>query len=102
MAKKNTERTPDSKIISALRLLWLRSRERSTAVKRDKNTCICGKKGSVAKGREVKIEVHHLQEGDINWKRILSVVRAELLCEPKGLITLCKECHATVHEKGEI
>ena len=95
--------TPKSQIVSALRLLWLRSRERAAAIKRDLNTCqVCNRKGSVAKGKEVRIEVHHLQEGDINWDRIVRVIRAELLCDPKGLITLCKEDHKDVHAKGEI
>lgn len=103
MAKKQVDRTPNSKIIQALRMLWLRSRERASAIKRDKNTCqICGKKGSAAKGREVKTEVHHLAPGDINWDRITTVIRHELLCEPSELITLCKEHHAEVHEKGEL
>jgi 5-methylcytosine-specific restriction endonuclease McrA len=103
MAKKRVDYTPNSQIIAALRLLWLRSRERASAIKRDKNTCqICGSKGSVAKGREVKIEIHHLAPGDINWDRIIRVVRAELLCEPNMLITLCKEDHKKVHVDEKI
>jgi 5-methylcytosine-specific restriction endonuclease McrA len=86
--------TPNSQIRSALRQLWLRSRERAAAIKRDHNTCTtCGKKGSVAKGREVKIEVHHIGE-TINWERILEYVRRHLLVDPKFLECLCKECHA--------
>jgi 5-methylcytosine-specific restriction endonuclease McrA len=95
--------TPNSQITSALRQLWLRSRERSAAVKRDANTCqCCNAKGSVAKGREVETEVHHLQAGDINWTRIIRVIRAELLCDPAGLMTLCKPCHIKAHKEGEI
>lgn len=101
--KKVITRTTDAQIKSALRLLWLRSRERAAAVKRDKNTCQkCEKKASVAKGREVKTEVHHLQEGDINWQRIFRVIRAELLPDPKMLITLCKQCHKDAHDTGEL
>ena len=85
--------TPNSQIRSALRRLWLRSRERGAAVKRDKNTCgNCGRKGSVAKGREVKIEVHHHEQ--INWERIIEYIRRHLLVDPKGLECLCRECHA--------
>jgi hypothetical protein len=85
--------TPNSQIRSALRQLWLRSRERAAAIKRDKNTCTtCHAKGSVAKGREVKIEVHHLEA--INWERIIEYVRRHLLVDPKLLECLCKECHA--------
>lgn len=95
--------TPKSQIVSALRLVWLRSRERAAAIKRDLNTCqVCGKKASVSKGKEVRTEVHHLQPGDINWDRIINVVRSELLCNPKGLITLCKEHHLECHAKGEL
>jgi 5-methylcytosine-specific restriction endonuclease McrA len=102
MAKK-LPATPRSQIVSALRQLWLRSRERSAAVKRDANTCqCCNAKGTAAKGREVKTEVHHLQEGDINWDRIVRVVRAELLCEPSQLITLCKSCHLKAHRDGKL
>jgi hypothetical protein len=102
MAKKSAA-TPKSQIVSALRQLWLRSRERSAAVRRDLNTCqCCNAKGTTAKGREVKTEVHHLQEGDIDWDRIVRVIRAELLCDPSGLMTLCKPCHQKAHSDGEI
>lgn len=95
--------TPNSQITSSLRLLWLRSRERSEAIHRDGNTCqCCRKKGSVAKGREVKIEVHHLKDGDIDWQKILRVIRKELLCDPKELITLCRDCHKEAHRTGEL
>lgn len=101
--KKNPEVTPNSTIVSGLRRMWMASRERGAAIKRDSNTCqVCGKKGSVAKGREVKTEVHHLQSGDINWERILRVLRAELYCPPNNLITLCREHHKECHEKGEL
>jgi 5-methylcytosine-specific restriction endonuclease McrA len=95
---KDPTKTIDSKIVSALRLLFLRSAERSTAIKRDKNICqLCGSKGSVAKGKEVKIEIHHTQEGDINWVKIVSVIREELLCSPDMMQALCKPCHYTHH-----
>jgi 5-methylcytosine-specific restriction endonuclease McrA len=84
--------TPTSRIRGDLRRLWLRSRERAAAVKREKNTCQrCGAKGSVAKGREVAIEVHH-KEG-IRWDEMVDYIRARLLIDPEGLEVLCKECH---------
>lgn len=102
MPRKSIE-TPRSQIVSALRQLWLRSRERSQAVQRDKNTCqVCNVKGSTAKGRECKTEVHHLQPEGVNWDRIVAVIRSELLCEPSALITLCKPCHLKVHAEGKI
>jgi len=51
--------TPNSKIKAAVRSLFLRSRERAEAKKRDGYACKrCGKKQSKAKGREVSVEVH--------------------------------------------
>jgi len=86
--------TPKSKIRNALRLLFLRSRERAAAIKREKNTCErCGAKGSVAKGREVAIEVHH-RDGIDNWGVVIEAVYKHLLCHPDGLEVLCKDCHS--------
>ena len=85
--------TPNSKIKAALRLLWLHSRERSAAIKRDKYSCQeCGAKQSRAKGKEVYVEVHHL-ENICNWQEMYDVIRKNLLCNPKFLETLCKDCH---------
>lgn len=85
--------TPTSRIRNDLRRLWLRSRERATAVKREHNTCQrCGAKGSVAKGREVKIEVHH-REGIANWEAVVSAIREHILTDPINLDVLCKKCH---------
>jgi len=53
---KDKTKTPASRVKAALRQLSLRSRERAAVIKRDSNTCqVCGKKGSRAKGREIKI-----------------------------------------------
>lgn len=85
--------TPRSQVRSALRRLWLRSRERAAALKRDGYKCCdCGIKQSRAKGREVYVEVHHT-EGVLNWELMLDYVFNHLLCDPKLLETLCKECH---------
>ena len=85
--------TPNSRIKAALRQLWLRSRERAAAIKRDNYTCQkCGIKQSRAKGKEVYVEVHHKQ-GVLNWDKIYSAIREHLLIEPGGLETLCKKCH---------
>ena len=84
--------TPNSRIKSALRQLWLRSRERAAALKRDKYTCACGKKQSRAKGKEVFVEVHH-QAGILNWSDVYEFLRVGLLCGPEKLETMCVECH---------
>jgi 5-methylcytosine-specific restriction endonuclease McrA len=86
--------TPRGKVRNALRQVWLRSRERLSALKRDHYTCQrCGKKQSVAKGREQKVEVHH-KEGIGNWERVIDMIFAEILCDPANLETVCPECHA--------
>lgn len=95
--------TPDGIIRSSLRLLFMKSREKGAATRRDKNTCqTCGAKGSVAKGKEVKTECHHTigTEGrDIDWQRIYAVIREELLCSSDELTILCKPCHLALHGK---
>ena len=86
--------TPNSKIRSALRQLFLRSRERGQRIKEDKYTCQrCGVKQSRAKGKEVKVEVHH-KEGVQNWEALFKAVRKYLLCSPDDMETLCKKCHS--------
>jgi predicted HNH restriction endonuclease len=93
--------TPRSRVTQALRQLWLRSRERAAAIKREGGCCeCCGAKQSAAKGREVKLEVHHLN--GIQWKAIIDHVYRHILVDPKELMVLCKSCHTEAHEKGEI
>lgn len=94
---KRLPHTPRSRIKSALRQLSLRSRERAAVMKRDKNTCqICGVKGSVAKGREVKIEVHH--KNGVEWEELIDFVYKKLLVNPKYMQCVCKECHKGGHD----
>ena len=90
---KKLEYTPNSKIKAALRQLWLRSRERGNAIKRDKYTCQdCGGKQCRVKGKEFFVEVHHL-EGIVNWQEMYDAIRKNLLCSPDLQVTLCKDCH---------
>jgi len=85
--------TPRSQVRSALRRLYLRSRERQVALKRDGYSCqSCHRKQSKAKGREVKVEVHHVS-GVIDWELMLDYIYRHLLCDPKYLETLCFDCH---------
>jgi hypothetical protein len=84
--------TPRSQVRNALRQLWLRSRERQSALKRDRYSCrICGSKQSRAKGREVFVEVDHL--AGIDWEELLDLVYDRLLVPPELLRTLCKAHH---------
>ena len=93
--------TPRSKVRAALRQLWLRSRERQAALKRDGYTCQnCGVKQSRAKGREVYVEVHHDNIGvGINWEKVIDLIYNEILVSPSMLITMCTECHKGEHDK---
>jgi len=90
---KRLPHTPNSRIRGALRNLWLRSRERASAIKRDNYTCQrCGRKQSKARGKEFSVEVHH-RAGVCNWDALISEIRRYLLCDPAHLETLCKDCH---------
>ena len=90
--------TPASQIRSALRQLWLRSRERGQAVKDQHNTCqVCGRKGSVAKGREVKINVHH--KNGVRWDNLIQLIRDQLLQTPDDYECQCEECHVKHHKE---
>ena len=101
MMGKKLPYTPNSQIKSALRQLWLRSRERAATLKRDQYTCIsCGKKQSRAKGKEVFVEVHH-KYGVLNWNEIYNSIRKNLLCDPSNMETLCKDCHAADDNSGQ-
>ena len=98
MGKKQPQ-TPNYKIKDAIRKLWLRSRERAAALKREGYTCeICGKKQSVSKNHPQKVEVHH-REGCGNWQAVYDIIRQEILCDPGWLEVLCPECHKRKHEE---
>lgn len=101
MAKKNLEKTPRSRVREALRRVFLRSRERASAIKRDKHTCqCCGRKASKAKGKEFSVEVHHRDE-IYNWDVVIDAVYEQILSMPETLETLCKECHKKQHEQED-
>ena len=83
--------TPASRIASWIRRGWTRSRESAKCRKDAGYTCSqCGRKQSKAKGKELSVQVHHIEE--INWEPVVEVVRREVLDKPQ--ICLCKECHA--------
>lgn len=95
MGKKQPN-TPRSKIRAALRQLWMRSRERAAALKVTGYRCEeCGIKQSAAKGKEVKLQVHH--EPKINWNGLIDLIVERLLEAPQ--FPLCKNCHEKVHKK---
>ncbi len=93
---KRLEGTPRSRVRAALRQLWLRSRERAAALKAaDRRCAVCDAKASVAKGREVAVEVHHLD--GVDWEELIDLVYERLLVSPRKLRVLCKHCHADEH-----
>ena len=99
MGKKKPQ-TPRSKVKQALRKLSLQSRERSQAISRDKYTCqVCGVKQSKRKGHEQKVECHH-KSGEIQWELIINYIFEQLLVPPEGWITLCPDCHKTIHKEN--
>ena len=97
--KKDTTKTPRSRIVSSLRTLWLRSRERAARLKMDGYTCQqCGRKQSKRKGHEVKVEVHHRH--GIDWSGIADLIRERILVDPGELETVCRDCHKKEHKKS--
>lgn len=91
--------TTKSQIVRQLRQLWLRSRERSEALKRAGYRCEkCGVKKSSKKGQEQKIEVHH-KDGIGNWDAVIDLIRKEILCSPENLQVLCPDCHNEQHDR---
>jgi hypothetical protein len=100
MGKKLEGVTPRSKIRQALRTLSLRSRERSTALKRASYSCNrCGVKQSRAKGKEVYVCAHHIN--GIDWEELIDLVYERLLQTPEDYEVLCKSCHEEHHAKEE-
>lgn len=96
---KKLPTTPRSRVRAALRQLFLRSRERAACLKAAGHKCQrCGVKASVAKGKEQKIEVHHL-DGVQNWEEIFRGVYEYLLVAPEKMECLCPKCHEAEHPK---
>ena len=94
--------TPNSQIKAALHRLWLRSRERQAALRRDGYTCQdCGRKQSKAKGKEFSVEVDHLA-GQINWPQIIEYIRRHLLVDPSELETVCHADHKLRTEQRRV
>lgn len=92
---KRLAQTPSSRIRQALRLLWMRSRERGDALKNTGYCCsMCGVKQSRAKGKEVYLDVHHVH--GIDWTGLIQLIRDRLLQTPDRLAPLCKDCHEKI------
>ena len=97
MGKKSPYST-NTYIKAALHRMWLRSRERALRLKLDGYCCQrCGVKQSKAKGKEVSVQVHHID--GVRWDKIIEYIRRELLVKPDQLFTLCKQCHKKTHKE---
>lgn len=95
--KKRMDYTPNSRIVNAIRTMWLRSRERNMAGKLADWTCNrCGVRKTAAKGREVKVQVHH--KNGIDWAGIAGLIRERVLQTPADYEVLCEKCHAEEHK----
>lgn len=91
--------TPRSRIRAMIRQTWLRSRERAAALKAAKYCCNrCGVKQSKAKGREVRLNVHHVH-GITAWDIIIDLIVTKILAAE--LEVLCVECHDEEHKKSK-
>ncbi len=92
-------KTPRSRIKGMLRQLFLRSVERTEAMKRDKYSCVdCGVKQSVKKGFECKIQVHH-KKGIGVWDELINLIYEHILCNVDDLECLCVDCHTLKEEE---
>jgi 5-methylcytosine-specific restriction endonuclease McrA len=90
--------TTNSIIKHSLRTLWMRSRERAAAMKETNYCCAyCGIKQSTAKGKEVRLDVHHMD--GIDWSGICDFIRTRLLQTPDRLAPICRPCHDKQHEE---
>lgn len=99
---KKLDYTPSSKIVHAVRAMSMRSREFAEARKNTANSCcICGRKQSKAKGREVAIHIHHGTHRPI-WERVVRAIRQEVLQTPGILWPICRECHENIHKQEEL
>lgn len=85
--------TPPSRIRSVLRrAIWLYSRERAEALKRDGRRCrACGSREN--------LEIHHIDGSGID--EIIALIYERLLCHPDRLICLCAECHRAAGDAVE-
>lgn len=90
--------TPRSQVRAALTMLFLRSRERAFAIKRDGYACtVCGVKQSKSKLNPVSIECHHIEGAKKD--KIIDMIYEHLICNPDLLATLCRSCHQQITEK---
>ena len=68
-------------------------------MKRDGYACRrCGAKQSKAKGKEVRVVVHHID--GVRWGGTFQEMAEDMYCGIDRLLTLCKKCHDEEHRGG--
>ena len=83
-------------IMKHLRKCFLTSKERNHVLKEAEYRCAkCNAKQSRAKGREVKLHVHHTD--GIDWTGLIALIRKRLLSGK--LEVLCERHHKERHRK---
>jgi len=98
-AIEDYRKTSDATIKSFIRKLWMQSRERTAAIRDQGHKCRrCNARETSRKGIEVSIEVHH-RKGEIDWEKIISFIRQEVLVDPSLLDVMCMTCHDLEHGK---
>jgi len=98
--------TTKARVRSILRgQVWMKSPERSEALKRSGYCCErCGKKLSRAKSRDPettvdKLDVHHID--GIDWGDLSQEVIDRILPDPSRLMPVCKPCHTAIHKEED-
>jgi len=96
--RKKKPKNIRSMVTVAIRRLWLHSPQRREALKSSGYCCSkCGIKQSQAKGKEVKMQVHHDPPIKEKWKMIIDLIIKDILEAPQ--VPICKECHDKEHGK---
>ena len=54
-------------------------------------------KASKAKGKEVKVQVHH--KDGIDWDGVVDLIFERVLVDPDRLEVLCLDCHDKEHKQ---
>jgi hypothetical protein len=100
MGRKDTTTTPRSQVKSGMRNIWMRSRERGTAMKLAKRACSCCGAKKVVATPDVRLEVYH--DNGINWDGVVDLFFERVLQRPEDYTVLCKECHLEEHKEEKV
>ena len=99
MARKDMTTSTRSSVRAGMRRMWLRSRERGTAMKLAKRACSCCGAKQIVATPDVRLEVHHTK--GIDWEDMIDMFFERVLQRPEDYTVLCKVCHLAEHEKEQ-